>query len=309
MITVEGLSKSYGFRNETLALRNVSFSVNPAVRFGLLGAKGAGKTTLLRILAGSLRPTDGTVLIGGANVRERVQDVRKLVGYVPENLEFRDWKTGAAYLRFWGRASGLSRKDLKSRLAWIVEFLDLTEALEEELELTTVSVQRRLTLAQALLADPDVVLLDEPMAGLGIADTEFLVRKLDALQKEGKTIVLGTPRLEDIRAACEQVAVLSEGQLTKVYGTGDLLQKIGEGRDARIFVDCDAIPAQAVDALRQIEGVMDVKTTDTATIVYIVPGRVETASVREILASHDVEVRGVRMAHLKLGDVFSTLYT
>ncbi|MEE9592580.1 MAG: hypothetical protein V3W28_03250, partial [Thermoplasmata archaeon] len=98
-------------------------------------------------------------------------------------------------------------------------------------------------------------------------------------------------------------------RLTEVMKTDDLLRKIGEGKNARIFVESDPLPSSALQALKGVEGVVDVQSRTTATIVYVKPGTVSADSIREVLASQDVEVRGIREAELRLGDVFSTIHT
>ncbi len=301
--------KSFGFRDTTLAINNVSFNVNKGTRFGILGADGAGKTTLLRILATTLRPTEGSVRIGGLDPGKEVAKVRELVGYSPANLDVRSWTDASRYLSFWAKVAGLSSTERKSRIAAVTDLLELGDELEEDLKLAGVELQRRLILAQALLPDPEVLLLDEPMTGLGVSAKMFIAEKLQSLRKEGKTVLLSSNRLTDVRITCDSIAVMSDGRMTRVFETGDLLRRIGEGKDARIFIDCDPLPSRALEALRGVEGVVDVKSAETATVVYIIPGRVDMDSLQSALSSENVDVRGIKRAEIKLGDVFSTLYT
>lgn len=309
MIEVEGLVKTFGWRETTLVLDHVSFAVPRGKRFGVLGAGGTGKTTLLRILATTLRPSEGSVRVGGHDVATEPGAVREIMGYVPQDLDLHWWRNGEDYLVFWSRAGGLSSRDRRARIQAVVDFLELEPVLDDNPAEYTVDKQRRLVLAQALLQDPELLILDEPMIGMGDEGREFLVTKLERLAKEGKTVVMGSPFLEDVRAACDHVAVIADGRLTQTFTVGELLHKIGEGRDARVFVDCDGLSGEAVAAVQEVPGVVDVRTTETATIVYITPMQVRMDEIRSVLESHGVTVRGLRQAHLKLGDVFATLYT
>lgn len=309
MIEVGGLVKIYGSRETIPALNNISFTVNKGWSFGILGSRGAGKTTLLRILATTLSPTEGNVRVGGHDVLNGTSGVRGRIGYAPENVDLRSWRAGIDYLRFWGRASGLASAEREARIEEVLGFLELREEVTEEVGSYTIELQRRLALAQSLLTDPDVLLLDEPLVGLGTGARRFLADRLVELRTRGKTIILSSSLLADIRATCDHVAVMSGGMMTKVFGTAELLTKIGEGRDARIFVDCDPLGADAIAALREIRGVVDARSSESANLVYVKPGEVTPEEVREVLEAQGVKVKGVRMAELKLGDVFSTLHT
>lgn len=309
MIEAEGLVKRYGRRSTTLAVDHVSFSVRAGARFGLLGADGAGKTSILRILATVLSPTQGILRVGGHDVTSETTRVRELVGFVPQDVDPRDWSSGSAYLRFWARAGGLSSRDQRTRIQELVDLLDLAGYVEERPAEYTIGAQRLLSLAQALLLDPAVVVLDEPMRGLEGASRQSFAEVLERLTKAGKTIVFSSPLLTDIQAAASQVALMADGHLTKVYPLEELLVKMGEGKNARVFVDCDPLPSNAMTALKKMKGVVDVQVAPTATIVYIRPTRVGVADIRETLESLGVQIRGVREARLKLGDVFKTFHT
>lgn len=309
MIEADGLVKSFGFRKTYLAVDGVSFSVKKGTRLGLLGAPGAGKTTLLRMLSTTLRPDEGTLRLGDHDGIERPVAARNLLAYMPEGMDLSGWETGEAFLRFWGRVSGLSGKARSERIERVVEFLDLGEALTEPLVELTIELQRRFVLAQALLTDPELLVLDEPMTGLSELERRFLAGKLEELGKEGKTIVLSSPMLEDVRGSSDRVAIMAEGRLTEIMNTDDLLSKIGNEKNARIFVDSDPLPSPVIQALKDLAGVVDVQPKITATIVYVKPGTVSPDLIRQILASHDVEVRGIREAELRLGDVFNSIRT
>lgn len=309
VIELQELTKTFGFRGSQLALDHVSFTVPRGTLFGLLGAKGAGKSTLMRILATALRPASGTALVGGHDVVADRSEARRLVGYMPEDFNPSAWPTGGAYLRFWARVSGLGTDDQDARIDELTRALGLDGVLEEDPRFATIDVQRRLMLAQALLGNPEVVLLDEPFTGLADLGRQFLAERLEEMARVGRTVLLSSPLLADIRAACTQVAVLSEGRLVRVSSVPDLLALIGKGKDARVFVDCDPLPAAAVDALKLVKGVVDVQSSVSTTIVYVAPLETDLDRIRSTLEAHGVRVRSLRLSQLKLGDVFSSLHS
>jgi ABC-2 type transport system ATP-binding protein len=309
VIEADGLVKSFGFRKTNLAVDGVSFSVETGTRLSLLGAPGAGKTTLLRMLSITLRPDEGTIRVGDVNGEEGPVAARELLGYAPEGVDLRGWQTGEAFLRFWARVSGLSGRGRTTRIEEVVAFLEIGDHVTEPLAELAIEIQRRFVLAQALLTDPDILVLDEPMTGLSEPERRFLGGKFQELGGEGKTVVMSTALLEDVRVSSDRVAIMADGRLTEVMTTDDLLGKIGEGKNARIFVESDPLPSAALQALKRVAGVVDVQSRTTATIVYIRPGAVSVDAIRKVLASQGVEVRGIREAELRLGDVFSTIHT
>jgi ABC-type multidrug transport system ATPase subunit len=307
VIEVQDLVKTFGFRGTTTALDHVTFSVPDGARFGLLGASASGKSTVLRVLSTSLRPTSGTARVAGHDILEEPDEVRKQIGYMPQDVEMRAWPTGRDYLRFWARMCGLSPQAQQERTDYVAGFLSLEAALEQDPASYTVDQQRGMSLAQAILSDPKILLLDELLEGVSEGARQFFLGRFEQLASEGRTLVMSTPLLADVRAVCDQVAVMSEGHVTRVFTVTELLRKIGEGKDARVFVDADNVPAEAIAALRTLKGVVDVRIAPTSTILYVTPMEIEMESIRRTLEAHRVSFRGIRAAQLKLGDVFSAL--
>lgn len=307
MIEVRDLVKAYGLRQRTVAVDRVSFSVKKATVHGLLGSPGSGKTTILRILATALRPTSGTVEIDGEDVLSNPRKVREVMAFAPDRAEFTDWRSGQNFLRFWGKVSGLPGAARKKRIREIASFLGLEAQIHERPERQLAEVGKKLLLAQALLTNPTVGIFDEPLRGSGHSARAFLVGKLRALRKGGMTIVMSSQFLSEIRPTCDTVTVLSEGRATEAQEVSTLLRRIGQGRHARIFVESDDISSKAIRALRDLKGVVEVRTTPAATVVYVEPGTTDIDSVRETLEREGVSVRGLREAEITLGDVFRAL--
>ncbi|MEE9181058.1 MAG: ABC transporter ATP-binding protein [candidate division NC10 bacterium] len=304
MIEVSHLVKTFGRRNPSLAVDDASFSVKGGTVFGLLGPPRAGKTTTLRILSTTLRPTSGTVEIGGMDILADTRKVRELMGFAPDLTGFAGWTTGKAYLEFWGKVSGLPKVDRRKRIRDAVEFLELEENVAESPDTYPVGVAKRLVLAQALLANPQVGLFDEPTRGLSTSEKVSLLEKLRTLRKEGMTIVLTSQALSDVQSLCDRIVVMSEGQTTEVQDMSTLLRKIGQGRHSRIFLEADDITSEATSALEALDGVIEIRTTPTTTIIYVEPGKVSVEAIRQTIEGQGIEVRGLKEAGITLGDVF-----
>jgi ABC-2 type transport system ATP-binding protein len=202
---------------------------------------------------------------------------------------------------------GLPTEAQRDRIDSVAGFLSLEAALEQDPASYTVDVGKAMSLAQAILSDPKVLLLDELLEGVSEGGRRFFVGRLEQMASQGRTLVMCTPLLADVRALCDQVAVMSEGHVTRVFTVTELLTKIGEGKDARVFIEAEGLPAEAIAALRTLRGVIDVRIAPTSTILYVTPLEMDIEAIRKTLEAHRVSFRGIRAAQLKLGDVFSAL--
>jgi gliding motility-associated transport system ATP-binding protein len=209
MIEVANLSKRYG---DLSAVRNVSFTAAPGQILGFLGPNGAGKTTTMRIITGFLPATSGTVRVAGFDVFEQSTEVRRRIGYLPENPPLYNDMTTAAYLRFVARLKGLARGDIASALERVLETCGLTAVRDRLLGHLSKGFRQRVGLAQALIHDPPVLVLDEPTIGLDprqIIEIRSLIRTLGGQ----RTVVLSTHILPEVSQVCDKVVIINEGHV------------------------------------------------------------------------------------------------
>ena len=212
-IEIAGLSKRYG-RGGALALDRLDLTV-PTGMFGLLGANGAGKTTLMRVLAGLLRPTAGTVHIGGNDVATRPGKlaVQQVLGYLPQDLGVYPDLTGREFLDYIALLKGLEAGPARRRrVAELLELVALTGDADRRLRGYSGGMRRRIGIAQALLADPRLLIVDEPTAGLDPQERIRFRTLLSQLAGE-RTVLLSTHIVEDIAQTCHQLAVLAGGRI------------------------------------------------------------------------------------------------
>jgi ABC-type multidrug transport system ATPase subunit len=308
MIAAEGVVKTFGRRFPSTAVHETTLTVDKGASVGILGAAGAGKTTLLRMFAAGLRPTAGLVTIGDFDTVRQTTKARRLLGLVPELFDFRSWNSGQELLTFWARLAGLPTRLPTDSVNALIQFLGIRDVLDDRPLGYSVGTQKRFLLLQALLTEPQVLILDELLAPLVGEEWDQMVGVVHALRQRGLTLVVSSPHLRDVRAVCDRVAVMNEGRLTRLFDTQELLRRVGERRHARIFVQAGNVPPDAMAELKKLDGVIEVKATPTATVVYAVPGKATARQVEEALKRGGVSVQSVREAELTLGDVLRAIH-
>lgn len=218
-IATAGLTKKYG---EFCAVRELNLEVRRGEIVAFLGPNGAGKTTTIRMLMGILQPTSGEAAIDGLDCfRDRVA-VKSLVGYLPDEPIFYDYLKGSELLDFVGEMHGLSREEARRRWAFLIERLELDDALGEYAVNYSRGMKKKLALACALLHDPLVLILDEPTNGLDPYATRSLHRLILEKAEEGKTVFFSTHLLEQAEKLCHRSAIICKGELAAVGTLAEL---------------------------------------------------------------------------------------
>lgn len=207
-------------RREVVALRGVTLDVRPGEVFGLLGPNRAGKTTLVKILLTLTRATSGSVARFGRPVEER--DTLRRVGYTHENQAFPRYWSADGLLRYYGALAGLGEADARARAAPLLERVGIADRADEPIRRFSKGMVQRLALAQALLADPDLLVLDEPAEGLDLLGRELVHDLIRDHRRRGKTVILVTHLPAEVEALCDRVGVVNRGTLAYLGPTADL---------------------------------------------------------------------------------------
>jgi len=209
MILVHALSRRY---RDFQAVRDVSFRIERGQIVGLLGHNGAGKTTIMKMLSGYLEPTSGRIEIDGIDVAEKPHAVQRRLGYLPENLPVYRDLTVADYLDYAARLKGLQGPELKASVRQAIGATELDDRLMAQVSTLSRGYQQRVGVAQALLGDPQVLILDEPTNGLDPNQTEHMRDLIRRLAKSA-TVILSTHIMQEVEAVCDHVLILRQGKL------------------------------------------------------------------------------------------------
>ncbi|MEE8603380.1 ABC transporter ATP-binding protein [Euzebya tangerina] len=235
MLTADGVSKTYepptglaGLLVRTAssepiqAVRDITFSVGRGEILGLVGPNGAGKSTLLRMCAGLLTPTSGRVTVDGRDVATDPADVRRITGLLLADDRALYWRlTGRQNLRFFGVMAGLSAAEARRRSELLMEEFGLADRDRRVFGYSS-GMRVRLGLARTLIADPELVILDEPTRSLDPAASSDLLRRVRHLRESGRAVVLSTHRLTEVEAVCDRVVVLDQGAALLAAAVADL---------------------------------------------------------------------------------------
>ena len=249
MIGVENLSKRYG---PTLAVSGVSFSVEKGEVLGFLGPNGAGKTTTMRVITGFFPPTEGKVRVAGYDVVDEPLEAKRRTGYLPETPPLYPDMTVVEYLAFVARIKGVSRRDIKTRLDEIIERCAVTDVRNRQTGKLSKGYRQRVGLAQALIHNPEVLVLDEPTAGLDpkqIIETRELIKGLAGQH----TVILSTHILPEVSKTCQRVVVINAGQIVAV-GTPDELTRRLQGFET-VLITVEGPAAAIIEKFQRVGGV------------------------------------------------------
>ena len=247
MIEVEKLGKRYG---EVSAIRDISFQARPGEVTGFLGPNGAGKTTTMRILTGFMPPTSGRAIVAGHDVFSNSMEVRRRVGYLPENVPLYRDMTALGYLKFIAAIRGL--RDGERRAREELERVDLLERANSRIRTLSKGMRQRVGLAQALIHDPDVLILDEPTIGLDPFQVLELRELVRALGRD-HTVLFSTHILSEAEQICDRVIIIDRGEIMAEGSPQALRSELESGRPVVVRVDAGLEEALAlVEALPEV---------------------------------------------------------
>lgn len=250
-ITIEHVTKVYAplwpWHRSSTVLSDVSLSVTKGEIFGFLGHNGAGKTTTMKILLGLLRPTSGRVDVLGAPAGD-VATHSKL-GYLPEAPYFYDYLTAEEFLEFYGKLAGMSHDAIQNRIPILLEQVGLQEAQHRQLRKFSKGMLQRIGLAQALIQDPELVVLDEPMSGLDPMGRKEVRDLILTLREQGKTVFFSTHILSDVEMVCDRVGILAKGRMLALGKVEDL---IDAHLAQSIEVVCDGVIGKQIEPVQRL---------------------------------------------------------
>lgn len=307
MIEVTNLTKRYGSH---VAVNHLSFRVEKGQIYGFLGPNGAGKSTTMNILTGYLAPTEGTVTIGGTDIQKEPEEAKKKIGYLPEIPPLYTEMTVEEYLKFAAELKKLPRAERKEQVEQVMEMTQITDMRGRLIRNLSKGYRQRVGLAQAILGNPEVIILDEPSVGLDpkqIIEIRDLIRKLG----ENHTVILSSHILSEVSAVCDHIMIISHGQLV-ASDSPEGLQKLMSGTPELLLTvkgDYEAVK-DALAGVADVDIVENLGETEEHCVKIRITAK-ENADIREdvfyVLAAAKLPILEMNKEQKSLEDIFLEL--
>jgi len=239
LIHVSGLSKTFHDRKkgDIPAVRGISFTCKPGQVFGLLGRNGAGKTTTLRMLATILSPTGGTATVAGFDITQKPAEVRRRIGYLSGETKLYDRLTGRELLSYFGALAGMTKGSMEARLRELTEPFGLSDLLDKRVGRMSTGMRQRLSIARVVFHDPEVLIFDEPTAGLDVIGARNVLNLIQELKGKGRTVIFSTHIMTEAERICDEIAIIERGSLL-AEGPLETVRRRSSGSSLEdVFVD------------------------------------------------------------------------
>ncbi len=307
-IRTRALTKRYG---ERIAVDNLDLEIRAGEIFGLLGQNGAGKTTTILMLLGLTEPSGGSARVVGLDPARHPLEVKRRVGYLPDSVGFYGNMTGRENLRYTARLNGLTGSEADEHIALVLEQVGLTDRADGRTDTFSRGMLQRLGIADALIKDPDVLILDEPTASIdpiGVVEILELLRRL--VRERGMTVLLSSHLLDQVQSVCDRVGIFANGKLIGVGTVPELATTFGDGAAhlEATFRDGAADPAAALREVPGVEGAE--QDPDTGPWRIVVRPATESVRVRESIidaaSKRELRMTSLRELEPSLEDIYRT---
>ncbi|MBS3814420.1 MAG: ABC transporter ATP-binding protein [Candidatus Bipolaricaulota bacterium] len=295
------LSKTFG---ETVAVDSADFSIQKGEFFGLLGPNGAGKTTLIKMLIGLATPTEGTAEVFGYDISGDYRQVHKFIGFAPAEANLDREFNIFDNLRFHAGYNGIPARDRGKKAEEQLRTFDLWKKKEDKPYELSTGMRKKLLFARSLIADPEIIILDEPTAGLDLETKETVQNYVKKITSQGVTILFTTHQIDEAEKLCDRVAIMREGRIVEIGDPEELLEK-GQGDLVRIKLDEDLrrLPKTLLENGFRAE--LDRDSGEVRAVV--ADGSEAAAGILQILHTSDIATRSVHIEKASLEDLFLRL--
>lgn len=300
MIDIRNVTKVY---KDLTAVNDLTMMVNQGEIFGFIGPNGAGKTTTIKILATLLKPTQGYALVCGYNVLTQADDVKRVMGYMPDSFGVYDDMKVWEYLDFFAAAYKIEKARRKIIIDDVLELTDLTHKKNDYVEALSRGMKQRLCLAKTLVHDPQVLLLDEPASGLDPRARIELRELLKELRNMGKTILISSHILTELADFCSSVGIIEQGNLLYAGDIKTIQEQIGGARVFEIVVR-EGFEQQAEDTFLNKPEVQEVEREGRTLRVHLPLDYDNEDFVTDVLVDNGIKFTSVRQLEIDLEDVF-----
>ncbi|TVQ62905.1 MAG: ABC transporter ATP-binding protein [Phycisphaerales bacterium] len=305
MIEIRGLTKRYG---SLTAVDGLDLTIGQGEIFGFIGPNGAGKSTTMKVLACLLRKFEGSAKVAGLDVRTHADEIRTMLGYMPDFLGVYDDLTVDEYLQFFASAMRVPRKKRGAIIGSVLELTDLTEKRRSMVSGLSRGMQQRLGVARVLIHEPKVLLLDEPASGLDPRARIEMRALLTELGRMGKSLMVSSHILSELAEMCTSIGIIERGKLMYAGSITDAYSRVSAGERVAVRLEDEAAAPRAVRALEGDERVAGVKPDDKGRLVVTLrPGAHGHHFLLEILLREGARIASFTPLEVKLEDAFLTL--
>jgi len=302
MIETRQLTKRYG---DLTAVDNISFKVEPGQVLGFLGPNGAGKSTTMKMIAGFLAPTSGTATVCGYDVSDQSLQAKAVLGYLPEGAPSYGEMTPREFLAFIADMRALSGKHRSQRIDDVIERLHLNAVLAQPIETLSKGFKRRVGLAQAIIHDPAVLILDEPTDGLD-PNQKHEVRSLINAMAKDKTIVVSTHILEEVHAVCTRAIIIAQGKVLADATPAELEARSRYHQAVSLTTTNVAAAKEALSRVADVAAV-EIDPQDHRLTAFPKPGKQIFAPISDLLKAQGIPVSELQLESGRMDEVFRTI--
>ena len=307
MIEVRNVTKKYG---NTLAVKNISFEVKDGEVVGFLGPNGAGKSTTMNMITGYIEPTSGEIMVNGNDISKNPKRAKKQIGYMPENVPLYYELTVKEFISYMADLKGVKRKEKKSSVDKVIKETGLEEVKKKLIRNLSRGYKQRVSLAGALVGNPDVIILDEPTVGL---DPKQITEIRSLIKELGKkhTVILSTHILTEVSQICERVVIINKGEIVAVDTPQNLEKRTKKQNGILITVEDPNGKMQSIkEEIKEIEKIEETKDNEDGTKQYIVVAK-EDVDLRkklfEVLPKQGITIFELKKTENTLEDAFIKL--
>ncbi len=301
-VTIHNLTKSFGTFH---ALNDVSFGIKEGEIFGYIGPNGAGKTTTMKILVGLITDFQGEVSIGGYQVPKRKDEIHKLLGYLPQNVAFQEWRTVNQALKTFGKLSGLSDSKVEERIPEILGLLGLADARQKKISHLSGGMVQKVGLAQALLHEPKLLVLDEPLGGLDPLSRNQFKEIVLKLGQRGTTVLFSSHILSDVQDVADRIGIISRGRIKQIGTLNELKSRLLSQKTVQVLLSYASDKWQEFGAIKNVKSVE--QPSPGRVLVHLETQADEDQVVNDIVQSIvklDVRIRGITLLQPSLDEIY-----
>ena len=301
-VVLRNVTKSFGsFR----ALNSISFGIKEGEIFGYIGPNGAGKTTTMKILVGLISDFQGEVSIGGYQVPKRKDEIHKLLGYLPQTVAFQEWRTVNHALKTFGKLSGLSDAEVEGRIPEILDLLGLADVRHKKISQLSGGMTQKVGLAQALLHEPKLLVLDEPLGGLDPLSRHQFKDIVLKLGQKGTTILFSSHILSDVQDVADRIGIINRGRIKQVGTLNELKSRLSSKKTVEVLLSYVSDKWQEFGAIKNVTAVE--QPSPGRVLVNLETNADEDQVVNDIVQSIvklGIRVRGITLLEPSLDEIY-----